>query len=253
MDPRTTSRRTFLSLAPRPRSPARLAACGAPGRPRPAPEAAVAAAEAVAAGRPRTGSSPGSRSRRSARTRSSGSTPPTRRPDRLHRVPERRLQDKDQDSARRRPGPHDHLGLGRRWPRGGRQGGPGRGPHVWFKAEPGAEVAAVPGVVRGGDGRRQDLRAAGRDGHADRLLLEQEGPRQDRRLADPADAGTRSCSASSKANSKGVAPFSLGGQSRWTNMMWLEFLLDRIGGPRSSRTCSRARRTPGPTPPSRTC
>jgi raffinose/stachyose/melibiose transport system substrate-binding protein len=33
------------------------------------------------------------------------------------------------------------------------------------------------------------------------------------------------------ANSKGVAPFSLGGQSRWTNMMWLEFLLDRIGGP----------------------
>src|SRR3954452_19319000 len=32
-----------------------------------------------------------------------------------------------------------------------------------------------------------------------------------------------------QANSKGVAPFSLGGQSRWTNMMWLEFLLDRIG------------------------
>ncbi|WP_232234428.1 extracellular solute-binding protein [Actinoplanes sp. N902-109] len=32
-------------------------------------------------------------------------------------------------------------------------------------------------------------------------------------------------------NSKKVAPFSLGGQSRWTNMMWLEFLFDRIGGP----------------------
>ncbi|MBA8793296.1 raffinose/stachyose/melibiose transport system substrate-binding protein [Friedmanniella endophytica] len=31
-------------------------------------------------------------------------------------------------------------------------------------------------------------------------------------------------------NGAGVAPFSLGGQSRWTNMMWLEFLLDRIGG-----------------------
>ena len=29
---------------------------------------------------------------------------------------------------------------------------------------------------------------------------------------------------------KGIAPFSLGGQSRWTNMMWLEFLFDRIGG-----------------------
>jgi raffinose/stachyose/melibiose transport system substrate-binding protein len=34
-----------------------------------------------------------------------------------------------------------------------------------------------------------------------------------------------------KFNSKGIAPFSLGGQSLWTNMMWLEFLFDRIGGP----------------------
>jgi raffinose/stachyose/melibiose transport system substrate-binding protein len=33
-----------------------------------------------------------------------------------------------------------------------------------------------------------------------------------------------------KINAKGFAPFSLGGQSRWTNMMWLEFLLDRIAG-----------------------
>ncbi|MFI5713470.1 extracellular solute-binding protein [Kribbella sp. NPDC051620] len=31
-------------------------------------------------------------------------------------------------------------------------------------------------------------------------------------------------------NENGIAPFSLGGQSRWTNMMWLEFLFDRIGG-----------------------
>ncbi|MFG2799909.1 extracellular solute-binding protein [Streptomyces pseudovenezuelae] len=31
-------------------------------------------------------------------------------------------------------------------------------------------------------------------------------------------------------NAKGIAPFALGGQSRWTNMMWLEFLFDRIGG-----------------------
>jgi raffinose/stachyose/melibiose transport system substrate-binding protein len=30
---------------------------------------------------------------------------------------------------------------------------------------------------------------------------------------------------------KGITPFSLAGKSRWTNMMWLEFLLDRIGGP----------------------
>ena len=33
-----------------------------------------------------------------------------------------------------------------------------------------------------------------------------------------------------KINAKGIAPFSLGGQSRWTNMMWLEFMLDRVGG-----------------------
>ncbi|GAA1522042.1 extracellular solute-binding protein [Kribbella lupini] len=33
-----------------------------------------------------------------------------------------------------------------------------------------------------------------------------------------------------KFNEAKVAPFSLGGQSRWTNMMWLEFLYDRIGG-----------------------
>jgi raffinose/stachyose/melibiose transport system substrate-binding protein len=32
-------------------------------------------------------------------------------------------------------------------------------------------------------------------------------------------------------NSQGVAPFSLGGQSKWTSMMWLEYLFDRIGGP----------------------
>jgi raffinose/stachyose/melibiose transport system substrate-binding protein len=34
-----------------------------------------------------------------------------------------------------------------------------------------------------------------------------------------------------KFNAAGIAPFSLGGQSRWTNMMWLEFLFDRTGGP----------------------
>ncbi len=32
-------------------------------------------------------------------------------------------------------------------------------------------------------------------------------------------------------NSKGIAPFSLGGGSKWTSMMWLEYLFDRIGGP----------------------
>ncbi|MGN8025310.1 extracellular solute-binding protein [Microbacterium sp. 22242] len=32
-------------------------------------------------------------------------------------------------------------------------------------------------------------------------------------------------------NDKGIAPISLAGQSRWTSMMWLEYLFDRIGGP----------------------
>src|SRR5215218_7703801 len=32
-------------------------------------------------------------------------------------------------------------------------------------------------------------------------------------------------------NGQGVAPFSLGGQSKWTSMMWLEYMFDRIGGP----------------------
>jgi raffinose/stachyose/melibiose transport system substrate-binding protein len=31
-------------------------------------------------------------------------------------------------------------------------------------------------------------------------------------------------------NNAGIAPMSLAGQSRWTSMMWLEYLLDRIGG-----------------------
>ena len=50
--------------------------------------------------------------------------------DLLHRVPERRLQDQDQDGDRRRPGPDDHLGLGRRRAEELRAGQPGRGPHL---------------------------------------------------------------------------------------------------------------------------
>lgn len=32
-------------------------------------------------------------------------------------------------------------------------------------------------------------------------------------------------------NDAGVAPLSLGGQSKWPNLMWLAYLVDRIGGP----------------------
>ena len=34
-----------------------------------------------------------------------------------------------------------------------------------------------------------------------------------------------------KFKAAGIAPFSLGGQSRWPDLMWLEYLVDRIGGP----------------------
>ena len=53
-----------------------------------------------------------------------------------------------------------------------------------------------------------------------------------------------------KFNAKGIAPFSLGGQSRWTNMMWLEFLFDRIGGSEVFQNIfDGENRTPGPTRP----
>jgi raffinose/stachyose/melibiose transport system substrate-binding protein len=34
-----------------------------------------------------------------------------------------------------------------------------------------------------------------------------------------------------KFKEAGIAPFSLGGQSKWPDLMWLEYLVDRIGGP----------------------
>lgn len=35
----------------------------------------------------------------------------------------------------------------------------------------------------------------------------------------------------SKFNDKGIAPFALAGASKWPELMWLEYLADRIGGP----------------------
>ncbi|WP_306316819.1 MULTISPECIES: extracellular solute-binding protein [unclassified Streptomyces] len=34
-----------------------------------------------------------------------------------------------------------------------------------------------------------------------------------------------------KFKKAGIAPFALGGQSKWPDLMWLEYLVDRIGGP----------------------
>jgi raffinose/stachyose/melibiose transport system substrate-binding protein len=35
-----------------------------------------------------------------------------------------------------------------------------------------------------------------------------------------------------KFKEAGIAPFSLGGQSKWPDLMWLEYLVERIGGPK---------------------
>ena len=50
-----------------------------------------------------------------------------------------------------------------------------------------------------------------------------------------------------KFNAQKIAPFSLGGQSRWTNMMWLEFYFMRAGRQRPVQPRHDARRAPGPT------
>ncbi|MDQ4490068.1 extracellular solute-binding protein [Sinomonas sp. ASV486] len=36
-----------------------------------------------------------------------------------------------------------------------------------------------------------------------------------------------------KFKAAGIAPFALGGQSKWPDLMWLEYLVDRIGGPQA--------------------
>ncbi len=77
--------------------------------------------------------------------------------------------------------------------------------------------------------RRQDLRDAGRDGPADRPVLQQAV--FDKVGVQPPQTWGDIMALVPKFNAAGIAPFSLGGQSRWTNMMWLEFLFDRIGGP----------------------
>lgn len=53
----------------------------------------------------------------------------------------------------------------------------------------------------------------------------------DRVKVDPPESWDDIMALVPKFNAKGIALFALGGQSRWTNMMWLEFLFDRIGGP----------------------
>ena len=79
--------------------------------------------------------------------------------------------------------PTHHLGLGRRRSAQLRRGQPGRGPHRVVRRERRGQGPPVPLLLRRGDDRRQDLRDAGRDGPADRAVLQQDGLRQGRRRA----------------------------------------------------------------------
>ena len=112
---------------------------GAPARPRPAPAAAAVAAAAVVApaatywfltGQPQQAVREDTVKRFNAAER---------RQHHLHRVPERRVQDEDQDCPRRRSGPDDHLGLGRRRPREYVKATRSMDLTDWFNAEPGPE------------------------------------------------------------------------------------------------------------------
>ena len=177
---RTTSRRNFLSLAVgarRRRGPRRLRQL----RPRPAPAAAAAAAAAP----PATGPSPASPARRSARTRVdrfNKANPNSQ--DQRHDVPERRLQDEDQDGDRRRPGARRII-----WGWGGGglksyvEAGQVEDLTVWFGENAAVKDRLFP----------SSFGAATVDGKiyampvetvaADRPVLQQEGLRQGRRAA----------------------------------------------------------------------
>ena len=133
-----------------------------------------------------------------------------------------------------------------------RDGRPGRGPHVVVRAERRASRTAVPVLVRGRDRRRQDLRDAGRDRAADRPVL------RTRR------SSTRSASSPAVLGRHHGPGAEVQREGHRAVLARRPVPLDEhdvAGVPastasaaaRSSRTCSTARRTPGPTPPPSTC
>ena len=144
-------------------------------------------------------------------------------------VPERRVQDEDQDGDRRRPGPDHHLGLGR------------RRPPEYVKNDQVVDLTSFFSENAAVKDRLfpASFGAATVDGKVYALPTETVQPIVlywnkkvfDKVGAQPPQSWADIMALVEKFNSAGVAPFSLGGQSRWTNMMWLEFLLDRQAGP----------------------
>ena len=109
-DFKTTSRRTFLTAAlGAPMLAALAAACGSSGPSRSANSGGGGPGSATywfLTGQPQEGI------RNDTVKRFNEANPD--RQDQCDHLPERRLQDEDQDGDRRRSGAHDHLGLGRR-------------------------------------------------------------------------------------------------------------------------------------------
>ena len=151
-----------------------------------------------------------------------------KRPDQGDDLPERRLQDEDQDGHRGRPGPTIIWGWG------------GGGLRSYVQAN------QVEDLTRGSPRTAVKDRlfpssfgAATIDGKIYAMPAETVQPIVlywnkkvfDKVGAQPPQSWGDIMSLVPKFNDAGVAPISLGGQSRWTNMMWLEFLFDRIGGP----------------------
>ena len=110
----------------------------------------------------------------------------------------------------------------------------------------------LPVRLRGGHRRRQDLRDAGRDGHADRLLLEQEGLRQGRRPA-PAVVGRDHGPGAEVQRGRHRAVLARRPVPLDEHDVARVPARPHRAAPRSSRTPSPARRTPGPTRPCWTC
>ena len=126
--------------------------------------------------------------------------------------------------------PDDHLGLGRRRPEELRRRRPGRGPDRLVRPErrPSRTGCSRPRSARPRSTARSTRCRSRRCSRSSCTTTRRSSRRSAR---SPRSRGATSWTWCRSSTRKGIAPFSLGGQSRWTNMMWLEFLFDRIGGP----------------------
>ena len=149
--------------------------------------------------------------------------------DLLHRVPERRVQDKDQDRDGCGQAPTIIWGWGGGGLRSYVQDGLVEDLTGWFAQNPAVKNRLFP----------SSFGAATINGKIYAMPCETVQPIIlywnktvfEKAKLEPPQSWDDILNLVTKFKSKGIAPISLGGQSLWTNMMWLEFLFDRIGGP----------------------